>query len=177
MRISTFIKLFSLTMLALTLNGVGLAIWSTNRVTELNSRAELAHNSYAAHLRLSSSTNLLLRHYVNTLLRGQTSGDGLKDAAIVSIRMEIATIRGIIEDEIAIAGDEEIEELEALQLLEAKIEGLIARMKAASRDWSPEEVRKNWAELSGILADEADTGLQKLITSALNEEASEVAMI
>ncbi|QBF30704.1 hypothetical protein CFI11_05665 [Thalassococcus sp. S3] len=160
-------------MLILVLGGTAISIWTTNRAAYYNDRIMLAHASYEAHLKLANATYRLFKQYGDRILIGGEGRTFERAVLIQEIRGNITEIRQIIGEEIDLVGEEEIDELATLALLETKINGLIVKFKQITSQGAPEVLAQNWSGLSLILDNEIDRDFQSLIEAALAEELEE----
>ncbi|MEO1018182.1 MAG: HAMP domain-containing sensor histidine kinase [Pseudomonadota bacterium] len=174
MRLLTKLHVFFVIMLALSLSGAVLSIWSARQANFQIERMNLAHDSYETHLALSSHTYQLFKQYGDALIIGDHDNGAGERELIRNIRADVARIRRIIGLEIDLVGEEEIEELQALAEIENKIEDLISALERILELPSPSEFSATWAQLSQILDDEIDRDFRAMIEAALQEEAREV---
>lgn len=172
MRIVSAASMAALTFLTLAIAGAVLLLWSVSRTQLYTERMNLAHKSYEQHLLLSTHTFQLFKQYGDSLLIGdQDQGAGEREL-VALIDEDLTIIRGIINDEIALVGEEELEELELLDDLEAKIRKLIAQFEQDLADRDP---RTAWADLTIFLDTGIDETFRSLMDAALEEELEEVA--
>lgn len=171
MRISSAASICIAVFLTLTLASAGLVFWSVSTTRFYSYRTNLAHKSYEQHLMLATHTYQLFKKYGDAMLIGGADRDAEKAKLIELIARDIWTIRGIIEDEIAIVGEEELEELELLDELEAMIVELIEKFESAELD---ENLAPTWFELSDILENDIDRNFKGMLEEALAEEVEEV---
>lgn len=174
MSIANLLRGLGAIMLVAALSGTALAYWTAQRAGFYNDRINLAHESYEAHLQLSSNTYQLFKQYGDAMLIGDRD-EGKGEAALIGmIRQNIRDIRILIGQEIELVGEEEIEELELLSRIERKIEDLITRFEIVRKDPETEQFSRNWAGLSVMLDDEIDRDFRTMIDEALSEELDEV---
>lgn len=174
MKIRNIINAFTVVMLLLALGGTVIAIWSAERARFFDDRTSLAYASYQKHLQLASNTYLLFIHHGNSFLLGEADQGSRKNELIVEIRQGIVAIRGVIEQEIALVGEEELEELEVLDRLEQKIEQLIIRFDTEMGQDSRETASQRWSNLLVLHGNEVDQDFRALVDVALEEELEEV---
>ncbi|MGI9426527.1 MAG: ATP-binding protein [Hyphomicrobiaceae bacterium] len=174
MKIATFVSVFAGLMLLMTLGGAVLAIWTADRADFFGKRINLANNSYQKHLELSSNTYQLFKQFGDAMIVGdRDKGEGEKEL-IQLIRNNIRDIRTIIGEEIELVGDEEIEELETLSIIERKIDGLILKYIALAKNHSSATINTDWIALSAVLDNDVDLKFRAMIGSALEEERAEL---
>ena len=175
MKISHIINIFAFVVLLVAAASVSLAIWASRQSDFHNYRISLAHTSYEQHLRLTADTYLLFKRFGDLLLAGDT--ERVNDVSEISARLRthLDAIRGTIEAEIELVGEEEIEELELLAELEDVIEDLSGLMETSIQRDNLGDVRSNWREVSLALNDNIKSDFRTLIAIALEEEEEEVA--
>lgn len=172
MRIVSAASIAASLFLSMALAGAILTLWSVSRTQFYTDRMNLAHRSYEQHLLLSTHTYQLFKQYGDALLIGdQDEGVGEREL-IALIDENLAIIRGTIEEEIAMVGEEELEELELLDRLEAKIDKLISDFE---NDLSTQDPRTAYGELTVFLDQGIDETFRGLMDAALAEEQEEVA--
>ena len=175
MKISHIINIFAFVVLLVATASVSLAIWASRQSDFHNYRISLAHTSYEQHLRLTADTYLLFKRFGDLLLAGDA--ERVNDVSEISERLRghLDAIRGTIEAEIALVGDEELEELELLAEMERVIGDLSGLMKTSIERDDFGDVRSNWREVSLALNDNIKSDFRTLIAVALEEEQEEVA--
>ncbi len=172
MKIVTSVTTAAALFLTLAIAGSLLVLWSASRTQFYSERMNLAHRSYEQHLLLSTHTYQLFKQFGDALLIGdQDFGAGEREL-ITLINEDIDIIRGIINAEIALVGEEELEELEFLNLLEAKIRRIIDEFESDLSDRDPSIA---WADLTIFLDTRIDQNFRALMNEALEEELEEVA--
>ena len=174
MKIVHQVSLFGGVLLLFALGGAALSIWTANRTKSINQRIQLAHHSYEQHLELTSNTYQLFKQYSDAVMSGERRRTPRKAELIRKIRDNIKSIREIIGKEIELAGQEEIEELELLQRIEQKVEGLISRFQAFNRASSSEGVHGDWANFSIVFDNKSERDFRALIVRALDGEVEEI---
>lgn len=174
MTIANLLRGLAAIMLIVALGGTTLAYWTAERAAYFNERINLAHKSYEAHLQLSGNTYQLFKQYGDAMLIGDRD-EGRGEAELIRLIQEnIRSIRKLIGQEIDLVGDEEIEELELLSLIESKIGDLIVRFELVRKDTAVEQFGRNWTGLSVMLDDDIDRDFHSMIEAALAEELEEV---
>ncbi|QUJ76813.1 HAMP domain-containing histidine kinase [Sulfitobacter albidus] len=158
--------------LTLAVAGALLVQWSVSRTQFYTERMNLAHRSYEQHLLLSSHTYQLFKQFGDALLIGDRDEGAGERALVTLINEDIDVIRGIINAEIALVGEEELEELELLDRLEDKIRKIIGEF---DRDLSERDPREAWTDLTVFLDTSIDRNFRELMDEALEEELEEVA--
>ena len=176
MRLINVVSGYTIGVLFLAVLSALLAFWNIDRTRFHIDRMELAQSSYEAHLRLSNHSYQLFKQFGDALIIGDRDrGTGERELTTL-IREDISTIRHIIATEIELVGEEEIEELELLEQLEAKIEELIFKYNvltpAASTGNS--NVAAKWSEFTQLLDGDVDEDFRALMREALEEEQEEV---
>ncbi|MCP3667875.1 MAG: HAMP domain-containing histidine kinase, partial [Gammaproteobacteria bacterium] len=174
-KLSTQLRSLFILMLALSIGGGGLAIWSFEKASHHLERVTLAYSTYANVLSLKSHTYQLFKQYGDALIIGD---EGKDDAPlIVKIRDDIDNIRASIGGEIELLGDDELDELDALSEIEVKIEQLISELNRISQSDDPSSgvVLSSWNELSDVLESGIDQDYYTMIRSFLFNEAAEVS--
>ncbi len=177
MRLTNVVSGYTIGVLLLVVFSALLAFWHIERTRFHIDRMELAQSSYEAHLRLSNHSYQLFKQFGDALIIGDRDrGTGERELTTL-IREDIATIRGIIATEIELVGEEEIEELEVLETLEAKIEGLIFKYNVLTPQTTeaPGNLASKWSEFTQLLDDDVDQAFRSLMEEALEEEQEEVA--
>ncbi len=172
-KLSTQLRVLFILMLALSMGGGGLAIWSFEKASHHLERVTLAYRTYINILSLKSHTYQLFKQFGDALIIGD---EGKDDAPlIVKIRQDIDNIRASISGEIELLGDDELDELDALSEIEVKTEQLISELNRISKndDPSPGVALSNWSELSDILESGIDQDYYTMIRSFLVNEAAE----
>ena len=158
--------------LALAIGGAVLVLWSVSRTQFYTERMNLAHRSYEQHLLLSSHTYQLFKQFGDALLIGDQDKGAGERALVALIEHDIEIIRATINAEIALVGEEELEELELLDRLEAKIHKVIEEFES---DLARRDPSTAWAELTDFLDTSIDQNFRVLMDAALEEELEEVA--
>lgn len=172
MRIVSAATTAAILFLTLAVAGSLLVLWSVSRTQFYTERMDLAHRSYEQHLLLSTHTYQLFKQFGDALLIGdQDQGAGEREL-IALINEDIDIIRGTINAEIALVGEEELEELELLDRLEAKIRKVIGEFESDLSDRDPSTA---WADLTVFLDTSIDQNFRELMDEALEEELEEVA--
>ena len=141
---------------------------------------ELSHDSiarqvYEAHLSLTNHTYQLFKQFGDAMLIGDRDRGAGKTELQSKIRGDIARIRRLTAEEIQIAGEEEIEELEHLDRIKTKIDDLLVEYQAFVRSPNRDELSTYWTRLSFLLDETVDKDFNQLIQEAIAGEAEEVA--
>ncbi|WP_208353155.1 sensor histidine kinase [Pseudaestuariivita rosea] len=169
MRVLTKLRLLVALLVLALMGSTGLAIWAIHNANYNTQRMDLAHKVYQDYLSLNANTYELFKQYGDAFL---IEGENLAiETQIEVIQNDIANIRQAIGREIDMVGSEEIEELTALNAIEAKLNRLIYTLGEMSEDAAAE----GWSQLSSILNTEIDRNFQAMIDDALEEELTELA--
>ncbi len=162
-------------LLAVALVSAGLAFWSARSAEHHLERSRLAHRVLEQYISLSSHTYQLFKQFGDAFLIGDRDRGTGEARLLKAIRADISQLRILIAEEVQIAGEEEIEELELLARIERQIEALLkefSRLQAG--DAAPDTITYK-TRLSQILDEKIDAQFQALIGEALEEERAEVA--
>ncbi|NSX55661.1 sensor histidine kinase [Parasulfitobacter algicola] len=168
MHVLTKLRILVSLMVLTLLCSVTLAVWSINQANRHIQRIDLAHTVYQNYLSLYAHTYELFKQYGDDLLIGTDTN--LIDHQVTEIRTDIADIRQAIGAEIDLVGSEEIEELQALNTIEVRLNRLIFVLSEMSESDAPQ----SWMQLSQVLDAEIDMNFQELIDAALEEESKEL---
>ena len=174
MRLLTKINLFFALMLAISLGGAVLSVWSARQAHFQIARMDLAHAVYERFLMLESHTYQLFKQFGDAMLIGDRDRGTGETMLIEAIRVDIGHIREAIGREIDLVGDEEIEELEQLAAIEHKIEQLIEVLQQVAATPEPDGIPVRWTRLSQILDGDIDHEFHTMIRDALAGELAEV---
>ena len=174
MRISTLTSIFFGLLVAATLGSGVLTLWHSTQSRVWDQRIELAQASYAEHLRLQSNIYQLFKQHGDALLMGNRDGGAMEAALRARITGNLAEIRRIIGREIDLVGEDEIEELDLLAQIEAKVQTLTRRLDTLSDLADQTDQTPPRDTLIAILDGEIDDRLALLITGTLAEEHAEV---
>ena len=175
MKLVSKLRMFFGLMLALALSGAALSVWSAMQADHHLARMSLANRVYGSYLQLSNHTYQLFKQYGDVLIVGRTDSGEEKARLIKEIRLDIATIRDLIGQEIELVGDEEIEELATLAEIELQIEQLVTELFSITRGEGMGDITDNWTRLSRVLDGDIDRDFRQRIEAALEEEAEEVS--
>lgn len=138
-------------------------------------RSELAHAQYRAYLDLSVHTFQLYKQFGDEIL-GRVSDDrGGGSGLEGQIRADIAALRRIVAQEVALVGGAELDEFDFLEQLELHVAYLLeeyARGVETLRDASPAD---RWRHYSEIMDHGLGFAFYELIRLGLKEETEEVA--
>ncbi len=173
--LSTQLRGLFILMLALSMGGGGLAIWSFEKASYYLERVTLAYGAYTDVLSLKSHTYQLFKQYGDALMIGDA---GKNDAPlIVKIRQDIDNIRASSASERGLLGDDDLDELHALSEIEVKIEQLISEFNRIPRNENlgSSSALPHWSGLSDILESGIDQDYYTMIRSFLVNEAFEVS--
>ncbi len=169
MKLTTILNLFALLILVICGAGIALTLWNARESERHLERTTLASESYTSHLTLSKGVYRLLNTTANDELgHSLTVGEG-KEEIIAKLEQDLTRIRRIIGNEIELVGEEEIEELELLARLDARVKALISVVEAPNSPVSG----SRWLEATRVL-NEGDATFRDMIDEALAEEMEEV---
>lgn len=174
MRISTLTTVFFGLMLASAIGNGALALWHAAQSRILDQRISLAQASYSEHLTLQSNIYQLFKQHGDALLFGDRDDSALEATLRTRIAENLSRIRTIVGTEIDLVGEEEIEELELLSGIEAKVTSLTRQLARLNQPGQPANEAVRRETLAGILNGEVDDNLAQLIAEALDGERSEV---
>ncbi|WP_282606115.1 cell wall metabolism sensor histidine kinase WalK [Pelagibius sp. Alg239-R121] len=175
MRYLTKLTLSFSGLLAIALISAAIAFWSARSAEHHLERSQLAHRVHGQYLSLSTHTYQLFKQFGDALLIGDRDGGRGEALLLTAIRTDIRRLRVLIAEEVQIAGEEEIEELELLARIERQIEGLLQeflRLQSGLQSADPDGFQ---ARLSKVLDEKIDADFQVLLAEALAEEREEVA--
>lgn len=162
-------------LLAIAVGGTSLAVICAREGAEHTVRTNQAHQAYEAYLLLANHTYRLFKQFGDALLIGDRDRGAGETELLARIRASIARIRRITVEEIRLAGEEEVEELEHLERIESKIEDLLIEFEQVSSSWNPKDLPNYWTRLSRMLDETIDKDFSTLIEDAIDGEAAEVA--
>lgn len=169
MKLTTTLNIFALGVLLLCGAGIALTLWNARGSEHHLQRTSLANESYIHHLKLSKGVYRLLNRMADEELGHSLSSREDKKAIIAQLRTDLTAIRRIIGNEIELVGEEEIEELELLAMVETKVAGLIDIAEAPTSPGSG----SRWLEATRSLSG-GDQTFRVMIDEAQAEEMEEV---
>ena len=172
MRLATTLNLFAAMMLALCGFAVSLSVWNTLEAERNQQRVTLADDVYALHLSLAANSYQLVKKFGDAHLLDRSANPEAMNRLSATIRAEIAEIRKLIAAEIELVGEEEIEELEALAVIEARIAPLLALAEGSPDTWN-QAPNAEWSFAYSSL-ERGEPAFRVLIANALEEEREEV---
>ncbi len=164
-------------LLLAALAGGSLAIWSAWQAEWSLKRTNFSHSSYEAHLGLSAHVYQLWGRLVSSAVvaTGTEPTEQREHVRLLRlIRADIAMIRSLIGQEIALVGEEEVIELAHLEKLETMIEDLLLAMRVAENNTDDPDYRELLINRAGALQTTIDRDFRPLIHAAIVEEADEV---
>jgi two-component system, OmpR family, sensor kinase len=173
MRLSALLSLFATVLLCSAMAGAGLTFWVVLKTQELEERTALARASYSEHQALQSNLYRLFKEKADALLIGDRDRSALETEIKAQIAANLAEIQRIIALEIEIDGEEELEELRLLSVLDRTIADVIRRYDrlipgAATPGATPQ------TDLALLLDRDIDKTLSDLTEVALAGELEEV---
>ena len=137
-------------------------------------RADLAHGSYEAHLRLSNSVDELFDEVRIAYELKRAINTQKTDNLVVAIREDIEIIRQAITGEIVIVGEGEVEELGWLSVLEAKINDTISNYQQIVDAENNSSLANQEVNSQLFTGQDAEASINADIKKALEEETREV---
>ena len=156
---------------------VGVALWSARQAALSLERTHLAHRVYESFLALSVHNAQLFKQYGDAMLLGDQD-DGAHEAALLErIQQDYMTLRHLMAQEIQLVGDEEIEELDRLASIEARISDLLAGYRRLLQESARPNSRNDQKDRLALLVGDVERELNELIQEALDEEAEEVSQV
>lgn len=162
-------------LLAVAVAGGALAVFGAREGAYYVHRTNLAHKQYEAYLSLSNYTYQLFKQFGDTMLIGAADDGAVEAELLRKINAQITRIRQITAEEIRIAGESEIEELEQLERIESKIEAMQRVFEEVVDSQGRDEFPAYWTQLSRMLDETMDDNFNRLINEAVQGEAEEVA--
>lgn len=174
MRLSTLNSLVLGLLLAIAVASALLTLWHSRESRIRDERIVLAQSSYAEHLALQSNVNRLFKQHGDALLFGDLDEGLLEDEIERAIAGNLSAIRTAIAREIELVGEEEIEELELLARIEAKVRSLTQVLGRFAADGAPLDAAVRRERLIELMDREIDDHLAALISEALAGEREEV---
>ncbi len=174
MRTTRFFGIFCALFLVIVAGLSGLTFWNIDRSSHWDARVQLAQESYRTHLQLESHIYQLLKANGDALLIGERDGGESTAAMSAAISADIAKIRDTIAREIELVGDEEFEELEALALIERRVQALTRELSSFGPFTEDDDLAARQGRLRPLIDRNADRELADLIHAALEEEQEEV---
>lgn len=175
MRLSVFNSLFLGLLLAFVVASGMLTLWHSHRSAFWDHRIALAQDSYAEHLLLQSNINRLFKQHADSLLIGDLDEGRLEDEIEREIAANLAAIRNLIAQEIALVGKEKFEELNVLAQIEEDVRSLTRSLQRLADDGTLLAPAVRRGQLIRLMDDEIDGRLAMRIEEALAEERGEVA--
>ncbi|MEM9551207.1 MAG: HAMP domain-containing sensor histidine kinase [Pseudomonadota bacterium] len=175
MRLKSIFAIYGGAFLLMTGLLSGITLWSTAKSKLSDQRIDLAETSFHLHLSLESNIYQLLKQHGDALIIGDRDEGAMEAELRDRINANISEIRTIIAREIDLVGEEEIEELELLARIEAKVQRLTRNLTALSTDGGDPldpDRRRSW--LVDVLDRQIDVELSNMITQSLEEERQEV---
>ncbi|MCU0911380.1 MAG: HAMP domain-containing histidine kinase [Rhodobacteraceae bacterium] len=173
MRLSALLTLFSAVLLTGAVASAGLTYWVVVTTRAMDERIALAHASFAEHLALQANVFRLFKENADALLIGNRDRSALETEIQDEISGNIEEIRRIVAREIEVDGEEELEELRLLAMIERQIADVVRLYgDLAPRGVPPEAPAQD--RLVELLDSRIDATLSSLIGIALAGEREEV---
>lgn len=161
-------------LLALSIGGAVVAVWCAKRVDFEVTRMESAQRVYEQHLLLSNNAYLLFKQYGDQLVIGDLDGGAGETELARAVQANIRVLRDLIAEEIALVGAEDIEELESLDLIEAKINEITRSLALATNAGENGSGHLAEGSLTAVLDQRIDLDFRAAIDAALIEERREI---
>lgn len=177
MRASFLFVLFAIGVLLIATGLAAVSLVSLERARWWDARIQLAQDSYALHLELEANVFRLFKQHGDALLIGDRDGGAGERDLRAAIAANLDGIRDVIAREIQMVGEEEIEELAALDLIAADIRSINAALATLSAAGDPIDAAIRIERLANLLDRQIDVILDTRIRAALDEEQEEVQEI
>ncbi|WP_120499268.1 HAMP domain-containing sensor histidine kinase [Roseovarius sp. EL26] len=174
MKITHIVNIFACVVLLVASASLSVVIWATKQSGFHNHRIALAHTSYHQHLILTADTHLLFKRFRDILLAGNIGCSQDVNAIIERLRSYVPDIRGTIQADIKLVGNEELEGLDLLDQVESVIKELSALFQQNLARDDIGDIRSNWRELSLVLNENFEKDFRELFAVVLNEKREEV---
>lgn len=171
MRSTTFTRLNAAVILIIVLGLGTVSISGLYAARWWDDRVRLSNKSYHEHLLLENNLFRLFKRYEDGLLIGESVSGVDVRALETAIDENIANIRAIIEAEIALVGEEELEEIAFLDRMETEIDMVVTRLATLATTETDQD-RKS--QLIEVLARRIEGRLADLFAEALAEEIEEM---
>lgn len=174
MKSTTLFSIYA-TLILVLLAALGfVSLYSLHKAVSWDKRIQLAQESYALHLQLEANVFRLFKQHGDALLIGDRDNGAEERDLSALINQNIADIRQIIAREIELVGEDEIEELNQLEMIESDIREVNRALRLLSAAGEPLETDAQIESLADLLDREIDVHLSLLIADALQEEVEEV---
>jgi signal transduction histidine kinase len=174
MRLSALLSLVSAVLLVGALASAGLTFWVVLRTAAIEERIGLARASYAEHQALNANLYQLFKEKADALLIGDRDKSALETEVKGRIDANLQEIQRIIAREIEVDGEEELEELQLLSMLDRSIRDVVLRYDGILQG-ARTEAPGAQQDLAVLLDRDIDKTLSDLIEIALAGEREEVA--
>ena len=165
------------TILAIALISAAVSNWTAREAAFYLERTNFSHRQYEGYLSLSNHTYQLFKQFGDAMLIGDRDQGAAESRLLAEIREDIAVLRRLIGQEIQLAGEEEVEELDRLAAIERQIEVLLAEYTRLLRSGDAAAFPHDWSRLSHVLDERVDNDFNELIEEALADEAGEVVEV
>lgn len=150
------------------------SLYSLEKSRWWDARTQLAQEAYGLHLKLQVNIYRLFKQKGDAFLIGDLDNGMLETALKADIEQNLADIRNAIAREIQMVGEEEIEELEALESIEADIRILNNAISIFTPSGEPFNEALQLEQMASLLGRQIDVDLDRKIQAALDEELKEV---
>ncbi|WP_299609728.1 HAMP domain-containing sensor histidine kinase [uncultured Tateyamaria sp.] len=174
MRSTTLFGIYAAIIISLISVLALLTLYSLEKSRWWDARTQLAQESYGLHLRLEANLYRLFKQHGDALLIGDRDGGEGERALRVAINENLVDIRDVIEREIAMVGEEEVEELDLLDEIKTDIQAVNDAIATLTTSGDPIETFVQIERLAALLDDDIDVELDRKIEAALEEELEEV---
>jgi signal transduction histidine kinase len=150
------------------------AWWSAGEARRNLTAVKLTTEVLALHLSLAADANGLVKQLADTLLIGDRDRGAGESALRAEIRQTFSKARELITREVPMRGQEEVEELERLALIERQLLAIDAEFAAIGRRREREDLAAVERALVDLLDRRVDSELHGLIEEAVAGERREV---
>lgn len=175
MGLVTRLNLLFVFLLVLALGATSVSIWILRSSATQMRSISLAYQVHGHVLSIKSHTYQLFKQFGDALTIGDLDRGTGEKSLTEKIRGEIAAARAAIVQEVELLGEEELEELEELAVVELEIERLIGETQRLTRELPQDAIGGRWEELWRLLDQDIDRRFYDLISSLLAEEQREVS--
>lgn len=174
MRSTTLFGIYAAVITCLVVGLAWQSLYSLEKSRWWDARTQLAQEAYGLHLKLQVNIYRLFKQKGDAFLIGDTDNGATQAALQADIAKNLADIRNAIAREIQMAGEEEIEELEALESIEADIRTLNNAISIFTPSSESFDETRQIEQMASLLGRQIDVELDRKIQAALDEEQEEV---